>query len=142
MDLAQHYFGLQLKGRVFREDAAVAVQQLLHERQHPLNAEQHAREAAPDLRAADGRAMDPAEGYDFILHDVFTGAHIVCVMLVSRVRLPMLTLLQCLCVSTQLWVSHPSRHVGHNSIVACSTFLYHSMSCANDIKIGNCMTER
>ena len=92
MDLAQRFFGLQPNGRVFTEDAAVAVQQLLRERRDSFHAGQRAREAGPDLARSEN-ATESAGGYDFILHDVFTGALVVCAMLMSRARGAMLVLL-------------------------------------------------
>ena len=63
VDLAQRFFGLHLNGRVFTEDAAVAVQQLRHERRGAIDTKQHTREAGLDLaRAADEDAAS-AGGY-------------------------------------------------------------------------------
>ena len=53
VEIAKQLFGLQLHGRILTKDAAVAVKELLHERRG-------------------------TEQYDYVLHDVFSGAPQMC----------------------------------------------------------------
>ena len=75
VELARRFFDLKLGGRIFAMDAAVAVQQLLRERQDAVDAEQDTRAIASDPpRRSVGVVPMASAGYDYILHDIFSGA--------------------------------------------------------------------